>query len=228
MREMYAPTKLRCTRCAKARRGCSLTGSGSKADPALDDEDLQIIDTPDVSTKKAHNPGEKRKVSEVSPTASHSLDPRPAKKPSHSSLSNIPDETHSTPDASNRPPSMGPPLTFPTSSNWASRSSQSETAPDRPDLFEDSYDPSVTGPPPSGTSSSYSFPNSSLSRAPSLQNLGPTLDILKLRKLLQEAREDLAIERRRRAQDAEVFEATLAEFNLVRGTPPGWKGKDRA
>src|SRR5882757_4811462 len=170
MREMYAPTKLRCTRCAKARRGCSLTGSGSKADPALDDEDLQIIDTPDVSTKKAHNPGEKRKVSEVSPTASHSLDPRPAKKPSHSSLSNIPDEAHSTPDASNRPPSMGPPLTFPTSSNWASRSSQSETAP-----------------PPSGTSSSYSFPNSSLSRAPSLQNLGPTLDILKLRKLLQEA-----------------------------------------
>lgn len=123
---------------------------------------------------------------------------------------------------------MDPPAIIPTSSNRPGRASQSVVADERPEDFEESYDPSATGPPPSGTSSSYSFPDSSISRQPSLHNLAPTLDILKLRKLLHEAREDLATERRRRAEDAQVFEEALAEFNIPFSHRSGWKGKDRA
>jgi len=178
MRELCALTKLRCVRCAKLRRGCSFT---TKGEVGLEGDDLEIVDPPSASQTKRSVPGTKRKASEVSPTASQSVNARPSKETSHSSLSTIPD--HAT-DLPSRHSSMGPPATIPTSSNWAARSSQSEAAPNRSDVFEDSYDSSVTGPPPSGTGSSYSFANSSISRSPSLDNLHPTLNIMRLQKLL--------------------------------------------
>lgn len=222
MRELRASNKLRCVRCARLRQGCSFT---TKGEVELEGDGIEIVDPPSASQTKRSVPRMKRKASEVSPTASQSVNARPSKKASRSSLSTIPDRASDSPS---RHSPMGPPSTIPTSSNWPAGASQSDLADERPAVFEELYDPITTGPPPSGTSSSYSFPNSSISRQPSLHNLAPTLDILKLRKLLHEAREDLATERRRRAEDAQVFEETLAEFNIPFSHQSGWKGKDRA
>jgi hypothetical protein len=222
MREMYAHTKLRCVRCAKDKKRCSLTGSGSKGEVKQDDDDIQIVDPPHATRNKVPNAAEKRKVVDLSPTASHSLDSRPVKKLSRTSLSSIRNDDPGIHDLS-----MGPPPSVSSSfggrlTQQASRSSFSGA------MDEEYYDSTAPGPPFPGPGSSYSFPDSSFSRPPSTSDLNNSFELNRLRKLLQESQEDLLLERRRRAEDVAAYQAKLDEIERERAAEAGWKGKGRA